>query len=521
MERMPSPQRWDEVLMELYELAGSPGVRVVEDYARRDPDAGSLSKSTVGELLKGKANPRRASVEAFVLGCLYYARTRRPPVALPEGQDVSGYWMDRYDQAAGADTRRSRSAAMREFVTEGPGWRLKQVAACTPADVGVHPTERREGMPEEVRWWEDLPDYLPRDHDEGLRRRLKAASAGGGFVVVVGDSATGKTRSLYEAVRTVLQGWHVLLPHDPAAISDAYGHLPPRTVVWLDDTPTERFLIEDTQHGLTKTQLLQLVERASGGPIVVVDVLWHTRYEALTASPTTGYAAMSADQYRNTRDVLTLAGEPVVIDSRLSRAEEARAIRIAANTSDRRWREALDDPEFGAVQHLAGAPELLHRWRHADPYTGAVITAALDARRMGVQTSLPSGLLMHAADGYLDGRTRTSAPVDWFKTALSTATQPRKGTTAPLIPTSDPMGRTGTVAGYSVADYLLQQGLRERSYNATTVSLWDALTNYVTDVGDLSRLLRSARERMLYHWAELLYRKAVRFGLTTPNRVAG
>ncbi len=108
---MPSPQWWDEVLMELYELAGSPGVRVVEDYAKRDPDAGSLSKSTVSELLKGKTNPRRASVEAFVLGCLYYARTRRPPVVLPDGQDVSDYWMDRYDQTAGADMSRSRSVA--------------------------------------------------------------------------------------------------------------------------------------------------------------------------------------------------------------------------------------------------------------------------------------------------------------------------------------------------------------------------------------------------------------------------
>ena len=196
MERMSSPQRWDEVLVELYELAGSPGVRVVEDYARRDPDAGSLSKSTVGDLLKGKANPRRASVEAFVLGCLYYARTRRPPVVLPEGQDVSGYWMDRYDQAAGADTSRRRRVrvgatplladcfqdrAAEEEVTEATE-RVRTVVLCGMGGVGKTQIAARFA----AREWEagvDVLAWVPaRSRDEVLTAYagIAAATCGAG-----------------------------------------------------------------------------------------------------------------------------------------------------------------------------------------------------------------------------------------------------------------------------------------------------------------------------------------------------
>src|SRR5207302_7045862 len=95
-ERMSSRQRWHEVLSELHELVGAPGGRVVEEHARRDPDAAALSKSTVSTLLKGEANPRRATVRAFVLGCLSYARAHRRTVALPDGQDMAEFWMRRY-----------------------------------------------------------------------------------------------------------------------------------------------------------------------------------------------------------------------------------------------------------------------------------------------------------------------------------------------------------------------------------------------------------------------------------------
>lgn len=100
MEPESSPQPWHAVLVELYEIIKAPGYRAIEEHVSQDSAAGPLSKSTVGYLLSGQANPRRASVEAFVLGCFHYARTHKPPIELPNGQDLLRHWMDRYDQAA-------------------------------------------------------------------------------------------------------------------------------------------------------------------------------------------------------------------------------------------------------------------------------------------------------------------------------------------------------------------------------------------------------------------------------------
>ncbi|WP_327417987.1 hypothetical protein [Streptomyces sp. NBC_01233] len=96
----PSPERWNTVLVELYGLIGRPGVRTVRDHASQAGVQGTLSSATVGNLLNARTNPRRSSVEAFVRGCLHYARSRRPSLILPNGRDTPTYWMDRYESAA-------------------------------------------------------------------------------------------------------------------------------------------------------------------------------------------------------------------------------------------------------------------------------------------------------------------------------------------------------------------------------------------------------------------------------------
>lgn len=58
---------------------------------------------------------------------------------------------------------------------------------------------------------QSIPRYIRRDRDASLHERLRAASREGGFLVIVGDSSVGKTRSLYEALLKVLPEWHVLL----------------------------------------------------------------------------------------------------------------------------------------------------------------------------------------------------------------------------------------------------------------------------------------------------------------------
>ena len=130
---------------------------------------------------------------------------------------------------------------------------LIPVAECKPSWVGTHPAIRRPvgSVPSDGRQ-DDMPEYVPRDHDDELRQRLLAASAHGGLVVLVGGSSAGKTRSLFEAVRAVLPDWQIFVPQNVTAVREAVEGLPSRTIVWMDDTPVGKFLADSSRDGLSR-----------------------------------------------------------------------------------------------------------------------------------------------------------------------------------------------------------------------------------------------------------------------------
>jgi len=70
----------------------------------------------------------------------------------------------------------------------------------------------------------------------------------------------------------------------------------------------------------------------------------------------------------------------------------------------------------------------------------------------------------------------------------------------------------GQVAGYTVADYLIQYAAQERRYKRLPASIWDALVSHVQDPGDAARLADSAEGRLLYRYAIPLYRRAAAVG---------
>ena len=84
-----------------------------------------------------------------------------------------------------------------------------------------------------------LTPYIPRSHDQELRDRLHnltAPNAANQFVLVVGTSCTGKTRTLYEAVRTVLPDWPLVAPRNDTELTNLLNDgVPAGTVVWLDE----------------------------------------------------------------------------------------------------------------------------------------------------------------------------------------------------------------------------------------------------------------------------------------------
>ena len=114
------------------------------------------------------------------------------------------------------------------------------------------------------------------------------------------------------------------------------------------------------------------------------------------------------------------------------------------------------------TQYLAGVPDLLDRYDGpgGDPYGQAIITAAMDAARLGHASPLPAALLQEAAVGYLTGPQRTKDIASWRDTALAWATAELRGAVRALQPIP-PASGTGVV-GYQVADYLDQHGRRTR-----------------------------------------------------------
>ena len=168
------------------------------------------------------------------------------------------------------------------------------------------------------------------------------------------------------------------------------------TVVWLDEL--QRYL--DGERGLTGGVIRALLNVPH--PVVIIGTIWPYLYTAYTSLPAYG----GADPRARAREVLDLA-EVIRIDAEFSPAEQDRA--RAAAVRDLRLRVALGAAGYGLTQTLAAAPQLVARWEDAQtasPYGWAVLTAALDAARLGARVPLApisarrrAGLLHQPAAG--------------------------------------------------------------------------------------------------------------------------
>ena len=373
-----------------------------------------------------------------------------------------------------------------------------RVDEADPRRLGVHAAISVPGVLDDVP-----PEYVLRDADaaeSGIRARVAAAARRGGFVLLVGGSSVGKTRSAFEAVKELLPDWWLVHPAEPSEVAALAQAPVRRMVVWLDEL--QRYL--DPKHGLTGGVVRALL--GPPHPAVIIGTLWPERYHAYTAVPAPG----GADPNAREREVVDLA-DVVRIGAEFSPAEQGRA--RAAAVRDRRLAVALEAAGYGLTQTLAAAPQLVARWqdaRAADPYGWAVLTAALDVARLGGRAPLSADLLRAAAPGYCTSAQQAEAPGNWFEQALAYATEKLYGAAAALSPAGS--GVMGQVAGYTVADYLVQHASRERHYARVPATTWDALLSHIGDPADAVRLADSAERRLLYSYAIPLYRLAADAG---------
>ena len=379
----------------------------------------------------------------------------------------------------------------------------------------VQPEDAPPGLPL-------LPPYMPREHDQVLGQVVRAAAGGrSGIAVLVGGSSTGKTRACWEALALLRDQdppWRLWHPIDPSRPDAALAELPgigPRTVVWLNEA---QFYLDPAEAGLGErvaAGLRELLRDPGRAPVLVLATLWPGFWHALTARPADG-----EDRHAQARELL--AGHDITVPAAFTPAQMGQ---LAQAADVRMVLAARSAPDGEVIQFLAGAPELLARYRNAPPAAAALISAAMDARRLGMGAGLPQAFLEAAAPGYLTDDQWDALGEDWLEQALAYTAVPCKGARGPLTRIrprparhaarnrGDQPGSMAAAAGplYRLADYLDQHGRAHRASQIPPAEFWSAAAAHAAP-GDQAALGDAAHARGLYRDAAQLHKNAAASG---------
>lgn len=344
-----------------------------------------------------------------------------------------------------------------------------------------------------------LPPYVERDHDDELRSHLRAlAGKGAGVVVVRGDSCTGKTRSAWEAMTACVPDWQLLHPKSAAGLRSCLqaNVLTGPTVIWLDNA---HWLFAEADGNRAAEDLLALLDQPPV-PVIVLATMWPTPLDAPGSGPE------HQDRTRHVHCLLRLARtvhQPDTFDTgALDRFEDQAR-------GDGQWTQAAVQARANGelCQRLAAAPELLDRYRQADHAPGkAVVTAAVEARRLGARGPLPLAFLEHAAVGYLSPKECLALDRQtWFDDALAWARTPVKGVVSCLqgVLAHDRIGEAADLVDLS--DIIEQQIAPERWGVKPPGTLWQAAQTELTDGSDLEALALRAFASARFRIARDLY----------------
>jgi hypothetical protein len=148
------------------------------------------------------------------------------------------------------------------------------VSEADPRRLGVHAAISVLGLSDEVP-----PEYVPRDADGGefgVWAKVTAAAERGGFVLLVGGSSVGKTRSAFEAITALLPEWWLVHPAGPGEVAVLAAASTRRTVVWLDEL--QRYLTLGAWLPQPADRLLDVRDggRGRGSPLLLrrIDSSW-------------------------------------------------------------------------------------------------------------------------------------------------------------------------------------------------------------------------------------------------------
>ena len=476
--------------------------------------AAGVSPTTVGSWLSGARFPQDVGkVVAIVQAVADCAAARSIPI--PGGRVATlldaGTWRTAYRAEARRRAETVSEGVQRAQAARGlaasPAGRLL-VEVTDPFALEVHRSVNldhpRPGLP-------PLTAYVAREHDRELMAVAQAAAGGNsGIAVLVGGSSTGKTRACWEALgqlREQPEGWRLWHPIDPSRPDAALRELPSigqRTVIWLNEA---QFYLDAAVGGLGEriaAGLREVLRDKDRAPVLVLATLWPEYWYALTVRPPAG-----TDPHAQARELL--AGRDISVPSAFT-ADQLRQLPAVGDPRLARAAEAAEDGQV--IQFLAGAPELMARYRNAPPAAAALIRAAIDARRLGMGIALPLAFLEQAAPGYLSDTEWDTLGEDWLGQALAYTAAPCngvRGLLARIRPRPARNGNPASGSAYRLADYLEQHGRSTHRARIPPVDFWDAAARFAVPA-ELPALAAAAENRGLLRDAARLRRQAAAQG---------
>ncbi|MER5876722.1 tetratricopeptide repeat protein [Streptomyces sp. NPDC001910] len=395
------------------------------------------------------------------------------------------------------ERRHEQADAASHLLTLGKGGNLPRVREINePTLVGIHPNATSRTHPNE-NW--DAPPYIPRDIEADLRHAIH----GGGFILLIGDSTAGKTRSGFEAARALLPEHVLLSPRRREGIPSVVTSLNVRRpyLIWLDDL--ERFLGPD---GITSERLSRILAHHEDKVLLIATMRSH-EYDHYSEHSEASIDSSGYDAWRDARDVVRRA-KKIRVPRRWSNDELNRA---ALHKSDNRINRALKAADrFGVAEVLASGPELVEAWQNAwapgvHPRGAAIVLAAVDIRRSGVHGPIPCRLLEELHGPYLETRGGNLLRPESFQEGLSWALRPFSHSGASML-LEEPAEE------YRAFDYLLETLNRDLVPDHT----WDTVLAHVTprdafDMG-ITSLLDSRHDR-----AERAFNIAAEAGISAAD----
>lgn len=319
--------------------------------------------------------------------------------------------------------------------------------------VGVHPAAALE-TPGGV---DRVPPYVARDFEPQLGSSLER----NGLTLLVGESASGKTRAAFEAMRLMLDDFRFVMPASREALAGLLPSLDTagNYVVWLDDI--ERFL---GTGGLTLSVLHRLL--LPPARTIVLATMRSHEYDRYRDRAEADTAEAERDIWREGRAVLRQA-HVIHVNRRWTAQEKTRA---RAHAADHRFAQALATADrFGIAESLAAGPELAEVWRDAwapgrHPRGAALVAAAVGARQAGYHRPLPQTVLERMHEAYLAERGGPDLRPESMREAMQWAL-------APTFPGAANSLLIGSAAGgYLAFDYLIDlpgpSGMPDASWNA-------------------------------------------------------